>query len=906
MKPDEYAEVKSHLSISVPIGEEDRQISEALEESRQILMPIFENTEDGILVVRIDNQYLVTGNQTICRMLGYSIEELGTLTASDIHPPEEMNRILRHFGTVAKGKSTLTKEIPVRRKDNSIFCVDIASVPIILAGKTYSLNTFRDASEYKKAEKLLREPLKEYETIFECCTDAIVVLSRDRKIISCSKAFCDLFRYGRSEIIGESIRMIHPSEESFISLGARIYPTIDKEGSYRTDWRFARSDGTAFSGETVTSAIRDDQQTITGYIAIIRDVTERRTAEKALKESEERYRIAIEHSNDGVAIIENLIHTYVNRKLVEIFGYENHRQIIGKPVAFLVHPDDKDRVVSYLKARQNDDAAPSRYEFKGIRKDGTTIYIEASAATVTYQDNRHALAFLRDITKRKVAEEALKESEEKYRLLIQNATDSIFIVQDGVIKFPNPKTEERYGYSAKELATIPFIEHVHTEDRATVMDHYGKKIRGKESSSTYPVRVIGKDHRELWGEISSVLVEWEGKPAVLTFVRDITEQKKLESQLFQAQKMEAVGTLAGGIAHDFNNLLMGIQGYTSLMLFNLTPEHPFYGKLKHIEDQVKSGADLTKQILGFARGGRYEIKPTDLNDIVRKTSTMFSRTKKEIIIRCTYEKDLWTTEVDRGQMEQVLLNLYVNAWQAMPHGGTLHIKTRNVNIGEDHSSLLPALKAGSYVKISVTDTGVGMDEKTRERIFEPFFTTKEMGRGTGLGLASAYGIVKGHKGTINVMSESGKGTTFHIYLPAAQAEALRDAQPVEKIRKGAETILIVDDEEPILKVSSEILKALGYKVIPAKSGNEAVEIYAKGKEAIDLVILDMIMPEMSGGTTFAFLKMLNPQVKAILSSGYSMNEQAEDIMQQGCQAFIQKPFTIHNLSQKVREVLDSE
>lgn len=368
--------------------------------------------------------------------------------------------------------------------------------------------------------------------------------------------------------------------------------------------------------------------------------------------------------------------------------------------------------------------------------------------------------------------------------------------------------------------------------------------------------------------------------------------------------MEAIGTLAGGIAHDFNNLLMGIQGYVSLLLLTKKRGDPDYDKLKSIENQVQSGADLTRQLLGFARAGHYQVKPTDLNELISKSAAMFGRTKKEIQIHQKLQPDLWTVEVDRGQIEQVLLNLYINAWQAMPAGGELFLSTQNIRIENDYARLLE-IKPGNYVKIAVTDTGVGMDEKVRKRIFEPFFTTKEMGRGTGLGLASAYGIVKGHGGLINVYSERGHGTTFKIYLPVSEKERPKEPAATEKILEGTETVLVIDDEKIVLTVSREILEALGYTVLVANSGREALELYALEKEKIDLVILDMVMPEMSGREIFEELKKIKPDVKVMLSSGYSINGEAMKIMERGCKAFIQKPFNLKELSNRVRNVIDN-
>jgi nitrogen-specific signal transduction histidine kinase len=388
-------------------------------------------------------------------------------------------------------------------------------------------------------------------------------------------------------------------------------------------------------------------------------------------------------------------------------------------------------------------------------------------------------------------------------------------------------------------------------------------------------------------------------------LRDISEQKRLEAQIQQVQKLEAIGTLAGGIAHDYNNLLMGILGNTSLMSLDIDPRHQHYEKLMNIEKYVQSGADLTKQLLGFAKGGKYEVKPIDISDLIEQSSEMFSRTKKEIRIHRKFQKDIWTVEVDPSQIEQVLLNLYVNAGQAMPGGGDLYLQTENVTFDENYAGSF-SVKDGNYVKISVTDTGVGMDEKTLQRIFDPFFTTKDMNRGTGLGLASSYGIIKNHGGIIDAQSAIGWGATFNVCLPASKKEVIKEKQLDQETLKGNETVLLVDDEDMIIDVGSKILKSLGYRTLTAKDGEEAIEVYQANKSKIDVVILDVIMPGIGGGETYDGLKKINPKVKVLLSSGYSLDEQATEIMDRGCNGFIQKPFLIKQLSQKIRDILDRE
>jgi signal transduction histidine kinase/CheY-like chemotaxis protein len=459
------------------------------------------------------------------------------------------------------------------------------------------------------------------------------------------------------------------------------------------------------------------------------------------------------------------------------------------------------------------------------------------------------------------------------------------------------RMEEVLTPASLEVAKRIFSEELAAEEK-----------EGKDPSRSWTLELeqYCKDGSTLWTESTITFLRGPGgRPiGMLGVTRDISEKKKLEAQYLQAQKMEAVGTLAGGVAHDFNNLLMGIQGHASLMLLELDPSHPHYKSLKSIEEHVKSGADLTWQLLSFARGGKFEVKPTDLNAIVKKTSGMFGRTRKEISIQANLQQDLWPAEVDRGQIQQVLLNLYINAWQAMPSGGSLFLDTKNVALGDQYRKPF-YVKPGNYVKISVTDTGVGIDEKTQKRIFEPFFTTKEMGRGTGLGLATAYGIIKGHGGIINVYSEKGHGATFTLYFPASEKKIEIEKKSLEGLVKGDEAVLLVDDEEVILNVNRMILEKLGYKVLVARSGQEAVEVFRGQKDGIDLVLLDMIMPGMEGGKALDILKGIHPDVKIVLLSGYGMNDEVTRMRERGCRAFIQKPFDIGDFSHKIRDVLDA-
>jgi PAS domain S-box-containing protein len=510
-----------------------------------------------------------------------------------------------------------------------------------------------------------------------------------------------------------------------------------------------------------------------------------------------------------------------------------------------------------------------------------------------------------EITQRKRIEEALRESENKYRQIVENAPTGIYEIDLVDFRFTevNDVMCDILGYSREELLNIDPRTLMTAETKLLVDDRMARILSGEQISTTFEFKVSTKDGRELWALLNTKAFYEDDKPTrALTFAQDITEIKQLEAQLQQAQKMEAIGTLAGGIAHDFNNLLMTIEGNVSLLLFELDVAHPNYKILRKIENSVKSGAELTRQLLGYARKGKYQVTTIDLNQLIIEASDTFGRMRKDVTIGRSLAEGLKNILADRGQMEQILLNLQVNAADAMPAGGSLSLATENTTHDAINSKIYEPIP-GEYVRLSVADTGVGMDKDTQERIFEPFFTTKKMGRGTGLGLASVYGIVKSHGGYIEVESSQGRGTTFNIFLPASKNKIQKRVEPNERVAKGTGTILLVDDEEMVLDVCKRVLERIGFEVLEARNGKEAVEIYKNNLNRIRLVILDMIMPEMGGGDAFDELKKINPEIKVLLSSGFSLDSKAAEILKRGCNGFIQKPFNLKELSKKLETIL---
>lgn len=516
-----------------------------------------------------------------------------------------------------------------------------------------------------------------------------------------------------------------------------------------------------------------------------------------------------------------------------------------------------------------------------------------------------------EVKERMRMEAVVRESEEKYRLLVENANEAIFILQDDQIKFTNPKAEEILNRLSIHPTGADLATCIHPSERDKVIEWHQRRLEGRELPYSLMFRLQGENGTSIWVELNSILIQLNGETATLNFIRDVTLQKKLEEQFYQSQKMESIGTLAGGIAHDFNNLLMGIQGNVSVLNLEADTGSALEESLQSIARCVQSGSQLTNQLLAFARGGKYIVKPCDLNKIVNKSSDIFGRTKREVNIHRVFAKDVWPVEVDSGQIEQVLMNLFVNAWQAMPDGGDLFIDVENVELDEHYARIKPYnIRPGRFVKLSVTDTGVGMDTETRKRIFEPFFSTKEKGMGTGLGLASAYGIIKNHSGFINCYSELGHGTTFNIYFPESDKEVVdddigTDGELMAGVPGGSETILFVDDEEEILAVGRKILAGLGYQVLTARDGQTSLEIYTEKGDQIDLVVLDYVMPGMGGREVYEALRQLDPDVRVLLSSGYSSNNQVAHMLNQGCKGFIQKPYDAVRMARKMREILEA-
>lgn len=519
-------------------------------------------------------------------------------------------------------------------------------------------------------------------------------------------------------------------------------------------------------------------------------------------------------------------------------------------------------------------------------------------------------ALEREIFRLKKVQYDLAESEEKYRLLVENANDAIFIVQDGQVQFPNRKGKEIGRQLGLDLERVPFIEYVHPDDREMVIDRHLRRLRGDDLPHTYSLRLVGSNGHEMTVALNAVLIQWQGRPATLNFLRDITAQKELEAQLDQARKLEALGSMAGGLAHDFNNLLMSIRADAAALQLGAGFSDRQQGMLNGILHAVSSGEAMTRQLLGFARKDTCKFVTSDLNKLLEKTIGLFERNHQRLRIHTDLEKKLWAVEADPVQLERVLLNLMVNADQAMPGGGNLNLSTRNETIDRQRARRL-GLTPGQYVQVSVADDGPGMDAATLKRVFEPFFTTKKRGRGTGLGLASAFGIVKSHHGSLTASSQPGEGSRFDIFLPVSASDACVAIAPEdEDPQQGClpaeldwlRTVLLVDDNRLVVTAVTLMLEKQGLRVLNAFSAQSALDLLEEQSDEIDLVILDMILPNTGGEEAFNRMREIHPSIKFMLTSGCGADDTICQLLNYRGVGFIQKPYSQKELFHKIQEI----
>jgi two-component system, cell cycle sensor histidine kinase and response regulator CckA len=930
-----------------------KEAQDALKRSEERYRAIVETASDTIWAVDLDLNYTYV-SPAVTQSLGYTPEEVMSSSPLDAVTPASRERILAAFREeMALEKAgqrdrqrTHIEEVERYHKDGTTrwaeikttFLRDAQGTPVGILGISHDITDRKrmeeelrhsqddlekrvkdrtadllavnaqlrqEIREREKAEKALEENEARYRTLFENIDNGVAIYrairdGEDFVFVDFNRAAETITGVSRDQVLGKTVCEVFPGVADFGLLGV-IKRTWQTGASARHPTaRYHDSDIELWTENLVYKLPSGE------VVAVFADETERKRAEHALRTSEEKYRVLVDKAPAGVLSVdlEGRI-LEVNPKLLELMGSPSAEAT--KSINMLTFPLLVSSGVSEVFARCLATGQPQEAEKPYTTKWGKTLYLRMLLNPVFDQQGRiqGCQAVMEDVTRRKEAEEANL----RLATAVEQAAETITITDAaGTIVYVNPAFERTTGYSRQEaVGSNPRILKSGEHDRA----FYQNMWQTITSGNVWHGRLVNKKKDgTLCHEEATISPIKDDTGNIVSFVavkRDVTQEVSLQKQLFQAQKMEAIGTLAGGIAHDFNNLLQVTLGYSELLLQERTDGEPDYEDLRKIFRAAKNGAELVQRLLTFSRRVDPQPLPMDLNQLILQVDALLRRTiPKMIQIQLDLAEDLLRVNADPTQMEQVIMNLAVNARDAMPEGGTLTIATRNLPADDEYCLMTCAAKSVQCVAMVVSDTGHGMDRETVEHMFEPFFTTKELGRGTGLGLAMVYGIVQQHSGHVRCDSEVGKGTAFHVVLPAIPAEEATQAAEIGPAHATeAGTVLVVDDEEFVRELGARVLEKAGYTVLQASNGEEALEICKAQCERIDLVIMDLIMPGMGGRECLTELLRICPQLNVMIASGYSGDASVNECLNLGAKSFVNKPFRVQQLLEEVRSVLDA-
>ncbi|MBN1592952.1 MAG: PAS domain S-box protein [Candidatus Coatesbacteria bacterium] len=906
-----FSELAGDLAFAlqgIEIEQARNSAEEALKESSRFMESVFNAIQDGISV--LDRELnIVRVNSWMERMYSHGRPLEGQKCYSiyqNRDTPCPWCPSLRALETTEMNTSI----VPYPDIDEPTGWIELTAFPLKDAEGhvTGVIEYVKDITKQKSAQDALEESEEHLRSIIDTAVDGFVLCDLKGRIVDVNESYCQMVGYSRDELIRMSIPDIDADETPADS--ARHIGRIIESGGDCFQTRHRRKDGTIIDMEISARhlAVQDGRMVI-----FMRDITDRKLAEAALRESESRYRSVFEDTQAATALIDNDgKFAMVNARLEELSGFSKD-ELVGKMTMLdLVTEAEQERLRAYhLERRRTGGAAPREYEFKFCDRDGNIKDMLACVGIIP--GTKTSVVSILDISEHRRAEAALREA---YNIVNRSPVVAfLWRNEEGwPVEYVSENVESLFGHSAVDFISgkVTYRETIHPDDLERVTSEFGISRLGRSSEGfrLEPFRIVTRDGEIRW--VRSVNEIRRNEKGEIThyqgIIEDITERKRLEGRLLQAEKMEAVGRLAGGVAHDFNNILTAIIGNLELYRTNFENGSAVPDEIEEISTAATRAAELTEQLLAFSRKQIIAPKPLNLNHLIADLGNMLRRLiREDIVLAVLQEDDIPAIKADSAQIQQVIMNLALNARDAMPYGGKLTIETATVFLDEEFVRDNPSMRPGNYVLMTVADTGYGMDKETLSHVFEPFYTTKELGRGTGLGLSTVYGIIKQAEGHITVYSEEGRGTCFKVYLPAideAAIPAASDTREDESISGKGETILVVEDDPAVKGYIERLLMNAGYKIESVSRSSDALALFEEKGAEIDLLLTDVVMPEMGGRDLAEILSRRCPNVRALFMSGYSENAIAHmGILEEGLE-FISKPFSSKDLLKKIRKILN--
>ncbi len=884
---------------------------EALRASEERYRTVAETAGDSIIT--IDGQSRIQfANRATEKIFGYSPadlvgQELTVLMPEAIRQTHRAG-IRRYLETGERHLSWQATQVPGLHRDGREIPLEIAFAEFREKDQRFFTGIIRDITDRKRAQEELQQSYALLHGVVEGTSDAVFVKDLEGRYLLANAGCAAALGHSREEILGRTDAELLDPET------ARNFADGDRRallaGANQTSEEHEIGSGKTYLA--TKAPYHDAEGKVAGIIGISRDITDRKREQEALRHSEEKFAKAFRSSPNAITIstLKDGRYVDVNESFLQMTGYRRE-EILGRTALELgiwVKSETRGALVEALGQH----AKVVDFEFLFRSRSGEQRVGALSAEVIQVDGETCMLSNIRDDTERRRAQHALLESQRQYESLVNTVEGIVWEADAQTLRFTfvSRQAERLLGYSIEQWLAGPdfWPEHIHPEDRQWAVD-YCLRAASEQRDHTFEYRMLAADGRSVWlRDMVSVVTEGDQPARLRGLMVDVTEQREMERQLRQSQRMEAVGQLAGGVAHDFNNLLMVIRGYAELMLDRLEPNSVVRSQAEGIMQAAQRASTVIRQLLAFSRRQMLTPRVLDLNSVVDDIGKMLLRLiGEDVELQVIKAPDLGRVKADPGQIEQVIVNLAVNARDAMPDGGKLTIETRNVDLDNTYARHHITVQPGPYVLLAVTDNGMGMDAETQTHIFEPFFTTKEQGKGTGLGLATVYGIVKQSGGYIWVYSELGEGTTFKVYLPRV-TQAVQHEPVVSKElpqARASETVLMVEDEEGVRLVVRGFLEARGYRVLEAANGEEALRLAAAQNGPIHLLLTDMIMPAMNGPALAEHIRRQRPAIKVLFMSGYASRGARQNHGLDSQASFLEKPFSGETLERRIREVLDA-